>query len=88
MKPRMGVTMGCPFGHELEFPEGGMTPWGKDFFWTVAKPLAEFEIGDETRDLATQQWGAFIETGKLSPGQIRAATARDPEAFLDALRTK
>ena len=88
MKPRMGVTMGCPFGHEIEFPEGGMTPWGKDFFWTVAKPLAEFEISDETRDLATQQWGAFIETGKLSPGQIRAATARDPEAFLDALRTK
>lgn len=88
MKPRMGVAMGCPFGHELEFPEGGMTPWGKDFFWTIAKPLAEFEISGEIRDLTTQQWAAFIETGKLSPGQIRAATARDAEALIDALRTK
>ncbi len=88
MKPRMGVALGCPFGHELEFPEGGVMPWGKDFFWTVAKPLAEFETTDEITDLTTLQWAAFMESGKLSPGQIEASAARDAEALLNALKNK
>jgi hypothetical protein len=88
MKPRMGTTLGCPYGQELELPDGGLTLWGQDFFWTMGKPLAEFEAIDQALDLATAARSQFLQTGKLSYGQSRAALEGDSQGFLEALRTK
>ncbi len=88
MRPRLGVSLGCPYGQEVEFLDGGMTLWGNDFFWTVAKPLAEFEPTDEAIGLATEEWIRFLETGRLGQNQIEAASARDAAGFLEALRTR
>jgi hypothetical protein len=88
MTPRMGTSLGCPYGQELEFLQGASTLWGKDFFWTMGKPLVEFEASAEAINLVRAEWGRFLETGKLSQRQIRAAAASDPAAFLEALRTK
>jgi len=88
MKPRMGTSLGCPYGQELELLDGGITLWGKDFFWTIGKALAEFEASDEAVDLAKREWNRFLESGKLSHGQIRAASATNAAGLLEALRTK
>jgi hypothetical protein len=98
MKPRPGSALGCPFGQESEFPDQeaglwgmtlpGVTLWGNDFFWTTAKPLAEFGDTEETISLARKEWTRFLETGKLSNCQRRAVAARNANAFLDALRAK
>ncbi len=98
MKPRPGPALGCPFGQEIEFvgnektllgtPHVGMTLWGKDFLWTIATPLAEFEDDAEGVSLAKREWTRFLETGKLSQRQKRAAAARNANAFLDGLRAK
>jgi len=86
MIPRMGVSLGCPFGHELEFLGRGVRLWGQDFFWTVAKPLVEFEVGNEAVRLATEDWRRFLVTGRLSRGQIQASAAMDGDALLKVLR--
>ncbi|MCX7388176.1 MAG: hypothetical protein NTX48_16045 [Planctomycetales bacterium] len=52
MKPRMGTMVGCPYAQELELLSAGVTLWGQDFFWTMAKPLTEFEPDDEAVSLA------------------------------------
>jgi hypothetical protein len=88
MTPRLGTSLGCPYGQELELLDGGITLWGKDFFWTMAKPLAEFEASDEAIDLARKEWARFLETGKLRQNQIEAAKARNAESFLKALSRK
>jgi hypothetical protein len=88
MKPRMGTSLGCPYGQELELLDGGITLWGKDLFWTIAKPLAEFEASNEAIDLARSAWNGFLDTGKLSPGRIQAAAARDASTFLEGWKTK
>lgn len=88
MTPRMGTSLGCPSGHELEILGRGISPWGQDFFWTVAKPLAEFEIGNEAVNLANEEWSRFLETGRLSQAQIQAAMATDGDALVEALRRK
>jgi hypothetical protein len=88
MKPRMGVSVGCPYGQELELFDGGITPWGQDFFWTIGKPLAEFEASDESIELTKKEWNKFLASGTLSLGQIKAASANNAEGFLKALRTK
>jgi hypothetical protein len=86
MKPRMGVSVGCPYGQELELLDSGVTLWGTDFFWTVAKPLAEFEASSEAIDLARREWERYLATGNLSEGQTRAASARDAGSFLNGLK--
>jgi hypothetical protein len=88
MTPRMGTSLGCPYGQELEFLQGATTFWGKDFFWTMGKPLAEFEAGREALDLARAEWDRFLETGKLSQRQIRGGLASNSAGFLEALGTK
>jgi len=87
MKPRMGTSPGCPYGQELEFLNGTMAFWGQDFFWTIGKPLAEFEARDEAIHSARTEWARFLETGKLSQRQIDAASASDSAGFLEALHT-
>ncbi|MCF7673788.1 MAG: hypothetical protein K9N23_04740 [Akkermansiaceae bacterium] len=88
MKPRMGVSLGCPFAQELELLDDGVTVWGADFFWTMGKPLAEFEASDEAINLARAEWNRFLATGKLGQRQFRVASARDAASFLESLSTK
>jgi hypothetical protein len=85
-KPRMGAPVGCPYGQELELPDGGLTLWGNDFFWTMGKALADFEAGEEAIEMAAKQWNAFLKTGKLSPSQIKAGSTSDAAGFLAALK--
>lgn len=86
MKPRRGVSRGVPYGQELEFLDGGLVFAGRDFFWTTAKPLAGFEVGEEAFSRAAAAWSVFLRTGRLGPEQIRAAAAGDAETFPAALR--
>jgi hypothetical protein len=88
MKPRMGTSLGCPYAQELELLDGGVTLWGKNFFWMMGKPLAEFEASDEAINLARTEWERFLETGKLGQWRIKAASASDSAGFLEALSTK
>ena len=88
MKPRMGASLGCPYGQELEFLSNGISFWGKDFFWTIGKILAEFEVSDEAIDLAKQEWNRFLKIGKLKQGQVKADSVNSAVAFLEALKTK
>jgi hypothetical protein len=88
MKPRRGTSLGCPYGQELEVLRGTLTLWGRDFFWTMGKPLAEFAASDEAIKLARTEWGSFLASGRLSQRQVNAASASNSAAFLEALRTK
>jgi len=88
MRPRMGTSLGCPYGQELEFLDGRITLWGKDFFWTMGKPLSEFEASDEAINQARMEWDIFLQTGKLGQRQIKASSASDLDGFLKALGTK
>jgi hypothetical protein len=88
MKPRMGTSLGCPYGQELELLDGGITLWGQDFFWSMGKPLAEFEPSDEVVALAAKEWQRFLESGKLSEGQIKAAAVKDSAGLREALSAK
>lgn len=88
MKPRMGASLGSPYGQELELLGRGITLFGKDFFWTMGKPLADFEARDEVINLATTEWERFRETGALSQKQVRASSAIDSASLLEALSTK
>lgn len=87
MKPRMGTSLGCPYAQELEFLDDGITLWGNDFFWTMGKPLAEFEASGEVIDLARMEWDRFLETGKLGQKQVKAISATDSAGLLEALST-
>lgn len=64
MKPRMGVSLGCPVGQELEFTGPGIAFAAKDFFWTKAKMLKEYEVPMEELEQARREWADFLETGK------------------------
>jgi hypothetical protein len=88
MKPRMGSMMGCPYGQELELLSSGVTLWGQDFFWTLAKPLAEFEPAEEAVRLAVEAWTRYLETGILSPSQLKASSAKTAAALTEALQTR
>jgi transglutaminase superfamily protein len=88
MNPRMGAAFGCPYGQEIELLDGGLSLWGKDYFWTIGKPLAEFEPSDESVDLAKREWNRFLESGKLSQGQLNTVSASNAAGFLEALNTK
>jgi hypothetical protein len=88
MKPRMGSALGCPYGQELEFLDGGMAFWGQDFFWTLGVGLAEFDPGEEATNLARTSWSRFLATGRLTASPIRAASATSAAALIEALRTQ
>lgn len=88
MKPRMGVMVGCPYGQELELMTEGITLWGQEFFWTIAKPIAEFEASDEAIRLAAEAWNRILEVGTLSQGQVKAASAKNAKEFLEFLKAK
>lgn len=74
--PRMGAMLGCPYGQEVELLSSGITLWGQDFFWSMAKPLAEFEPDEESVRMATESWQRYLETGRLTQAQIKAASAK------------
>jgi hypothetical protein len=86
--PRMGAMVGCPYGQELEVASAGITPWGAEFFWTIAKPLAEFQPDDEVITLATESWKQYLRNGELSPGQIAAQSAKNSTELLQSLKAK
>lgn len=88
MKPRMGAMPGCPYAQELELLSAGVTLWGQEFFWTMAKPLAEFEPDDEAVSLAKDAWNQYLQEGVLSEGQIDAATASNSTELSEILKTK
>ena len=88
MQPRMGTTVGCPYGQELELVSNRITLRGQEFFWTIAKPIAEFEPSQEALVLATDAWTRYLELGTLSPGQVKAASAKDAAGFVKLLGTK
>jgi hypothetical protein len=82
----MGAMFGCPFGQEVEFSSFGLNLNGNDFYWTIAGPLAEFEVSDEAVGLAAEAWKKYLQSGVTSAAQIKAASARDAGAFVAALR--
>jgi Transglutaminase-like superfamily len=87
-KPRAGATLGCPFGQEVELLSSGVTLWGQDFFWSLAKPLAEFEPTDAAVRVAAEAWNRYLETGNLTPTQLKAAFAKTGEEFTEILGAK
>jgi hypothetical protein len=88
MKPRLGAMLGCPYGQEVEMLSSGVSLWGQDFFWTLAKPLAEFEPTEEGVRLAIEGWNRYVETGILSQGQLKAVSAKTVAKLTDDLRTR
>jgi Transglutaminase-like superfamily len=87
-KPRAGATLGCPFGQEVEMLTSGVNLWGQDFFWSMAKPLAEFEPTDAAVRVAAEAWNRYLETGTLTPTQLKAAFAKTGEEFSEILGAK
>jgi hypothetical protein len=75
MRPRRGASPGCPYGQELELLTPGVVLSGQDFFWTIAKPLVEFETTEEAAHLAARAWDRYLETGRLAPAQLEAGSA-------------
>jgi hypothetical protein len=88
MKPRMGVAVGCPYGQEIELLTSGVRLFGEDMFWTMAKPLAEFEPTEEATRLAATAWARYLETGMLTQGQLEAASARTAAEVVERLNNK
>jgi hypothetical protein len=86
MKPRMGVMVGCPYGQELELLTHGVNLFGQDFFWTTAKPLAEFEPTEEATRVAKEMWTAFLKSGKQTQWQIGAGSAKNAEEMMETLK--
>ncbi len=88
MKLRPGIMAGCPYGQEIEMLSSGVNLNGPDFYWTIAKALAEFDPSDEAIQLAVKAWNRFLETGTVSPGQLKAAFAQNADEFAESLRKK
>jgi hypothetical protein len=88
MTPRMGAMRGCPYGQEAELLTPDVTLFGEDFFWTQAAPLAEFDPTEESVKLAAKAWAGYLETGKLTTGQVKAASARSAAELAEALKAK
>ncbi len=86
MKRRMGVMLGCPYGQEIEMLSSGVSLFGQDFYWTLAKPLAEFNSTPALASLAVQAWEQFLATGQLTPGQRQARSAQSAAALAECLR--
>lgn len=88
MKPRMGAALGCPYGQEIELLTPGVILTGQEFFWTMAKPLAEFEVTEEAARRAAKAWTRYLETGTLVPGQLKAGSAKTAAELGDFLKSK
>lgn len=88
MKPRLGAMRGCPFGQEAEFARPGLNLFGQAFFWTIAVPLAEFEVSDEAATLTARYWKQFLKTGALNAAQVKAASTRDLDGYLKAMKAE
>jgi hypothetical protein len=88
MTPRMSAMVGCPYGQEFEFSKPTMTGCGSDFFWTIGKPVAEFEVNDEAIRVTAEEWKRYLKSGVLGQKQIRASTARDLEQYLEAFQNQ
>jgi hypothetical protein len=88
MKPRMSVMMGCPYGQEIEILSSGVTLFGQDMFWTIAKPLGEFAPTDEAVHLATEAWLQYLKTGTLTQGQRKSGMARTAKELVELLKAK
>jgi hypothetical protein len=88
MKPRMSVTLGCPYGQEFEISKAGLSVWGNDFFWTIGKPIVEFEVSDEAVKLTVEEWSRYLKSGVLSQTQIKAASARSLEQYIKAFQAE
>ncbi len=86
MKPRMGAMAGCPYGQEAELLTPGVMLSGEDFFWTQAAPLAEFEVSEELAGKAAAAWGRYLETGVLTPGQVKARSAATAAELAEYLK--
>src|SRR3954470_8166493 len=87
MKPRMGSALGCPFGQEVELSDIGLTLSGNEFFWTIAAPLAEFEVNAEAASLAMENWTRFLKSGVSSTESFKAAAAKNLDEFRAAWKT-
>jgi hypothetical protein len=88
MKPRMSIMLGCPWGQEIELLTSGVHLLGEDMFWTLARPLAEFEPTEEATRLATKAWARYLETGTLTQGQLQAGAAKTATALVELLNKK
>ena len=88
MKPRMAAMRGCPFGQEAELLTSGVTLFGQDFFWAQATPLAEFEPTEEAARRAREAWEAYLKSGKLTAGQLKAGAAKSAADLGGALNAK
>jgi hypothetical protein len=88
MKPRMGAVLGCPYGQEAELLTSGVMFSGPDFFWTEAKPLAEFEVSEEAARWAAKAWNGYLATGSLASGQRRATSAGTSTELIECLQMK
>ncbi|NLF39102.1 transglutaminase domain-containing protein [bacterium] len=88
MKPRAGAMPGCPFGQEIEFSRPGLGLSGQDFFWTIAAPLAEFEVTDEAAALTAAEWSRYLRSGTMSAAQLKAASARGLIQYLEAMKAR
>jgi len=88
MKPRMGAMVGCPYGQEIELLSSGVQLSGQDFFWTLAKPLADFDPGEEAIRLAVAAWNRYLESGALTQGQLKAGAANTAPEFVEHLRMR
>ena len=89
MKPRMGVMIGCPYAQEVELLTPGVMLFGQDFFWTTAKPVADFDPSAHSIGAAKEKWGEFLKTGHAIDGasrcglcEIRPRVHRIPEALM------
>jgi hypothetical protein len=86
MKPRFSSAPGCPFGQELEMAKMGLGLSGQDFYWTIAAPLAEFDVSDEAVALTAAAWENYLKSGTPDKGQIKAVAAKSLEEYLSALK--
>jgi hypothetical protein len=88
MKPRMCSALGCPFAQEIEISGPGLSLSGKDFYWSIATPLAEFGVSDEAVRLTVHGWNQFLQTGLLPDTHFKAASATNLDHYLAALKAK
>ncbi len=86
MQPRMCSALGCPFAQEVEFADTGMTLSGNEFYWSVATPLAEFDVSPEAAQLTVARWNRFLKTGVLPDAQVKAAGATNLDQYVSALK--
>lgn len=85
--PRMGAMLGCPYGQEAEMLSSGITLWGQDFFWSMAKPLAEFEPDEESVRMARESWQRYLDTGRFTQAQLKAASAKTSAELANIFQT-